>query len=144
MNLTRHERFDMIMQPILIKRTGRFKVVLCCGGKKYQRTIHRLVLEAFVGPCPEGMEACHRDDNPANNRLENLRWDTHVSNCEDRTRNRVNVGEKNATTRLSNGDVREIRAMHVAGKTYNEICERFGIGRVYAWELATGRKRAYA
>ena len=38
------------------------------------RSIHRLVLETFVGACPEGMEAQHWNDNRGDNRLENLRW----------------------------------------------------------------------
>lgn len=46
--------------------------------------IHRLVLETFVGPCPPGMEGCHfPDPSPANNRLDNLRWDTHIANMAD-------------------------------------------------------------
>lgn len=46
--------------------------------------VHRLVLEAFVGPCPDGMECCHYDGNPKNNNLDNLRWDTPKSNQGDR------------------------------------------------------------
>jgi len=42
--------------------------------------VHRLVLEAFVGPCPEGMESSHIDGDCANNRLENLLWETHLQN----------------------------------------------------------------
>lgn len=45
--------------------------------------VHRLVLEAFIGSCPEGMEGCHKDGNPANNALTNLRWGTKASNFED-------------------------------------------------------------
>ena len=51
------------------------------------RAVHRLVLEAFIGPCPDGMECCHRDDNKLNNNLSNLRWDTHRANLEDYARN---------------------------------------------------------
>lgn len=29
--------------------------------------IHRLVLETFVGPRPEGMECCHNNDDPSDN-----------------------------------------------------------------------------
>ena len=53
------------------------------GAYKNMR-VHRLVLMAFVGPCPEGMEACHNDGDRANARLSNLRWDTHAANIEDR------------------------------------------------------------
>lgn len=45
--------------------------------------IHRAVLEAFVGPCPDGQEACHNDSNRSNNYVENLRWDTRFGNCQD-------------------------------------------------------------
>lgn len=51
------------------------------------RPVHRLVLEAFVGPCPPGMECCHLDDDGYNNRLENLRWDTRSANQLDAVRN---------------------------------------------------------
>lgn len=49
--------------------------------------VHRLVLEAFVGPCPDGLEGCHWDDDPSNNNLSNLRWDTHQENMNDKARN---------------------------------------------------------
>lgn len=49
-------------------------------------TVHTLVLTAFVGPRPEGAEGCHNDGDPANNRVENLRWDTHTENMRDALR----------------------------------------------------------
>lgn len=48
--------------------------------------VHVLVLEAFIGPRPEGLESCHYDDDPANNHVENLRWGTRRSNTLDRVR----------------------------------------------------------
>ena len=36
--------------------------------------VHRIVLEAFVGECPEGFECDHSDRNRHNNTLTNLRW----------------------------------------------------------------------
>lgn len=48
--------------------------------------VHALVLEAFVGPRPTGMQCCHRDGDPANNRVENLRWGTISENQLDRVR----------------------------------------------------------
>ena len=54
------------------------------GRRERGLRVHRLVLEAFVGPCPPGMECCHNDGNNTNNRAENLRWDTKKSNRQDR------------------------------------------------------------
>lgn len=62
-------------------------VGLCRGAQGRTIRVHTLVLTAFVGPCPEGMEACHGDDDPNNNHLSNLRWDTHQQNMCDKVRN---------------------------------------------------------
>lgn len=53
-------------------------------GKQVQRHIHTLVLEAFVGPCPEGLECRHLDGDAGNNRLTNLRWGSRMENQKDR------------------------------------------------------------
>jgi hypothetical protein len=66
--------------------TGYLSVDLCNGQKRTKKKVHVLVLEAFRGECPEGKESCHYDGNPANNCLENLRWDTHSSNIFDKVR----------------------------------------------------------
>jgi hypothetical protein len=76
-------------------RAGYCLVNLDCDGRNHTRPIHRLVLELFVGPRPEGMEACHYPDaDKNNNRLENLRWDTHGENAKDAYRDRPPVTEK--------------------------------------------------
>lgn len=62
---------------------GYKQVVLWRGGRPSGFGIHRLVLEAFVGPAPEGMQGCHNDGNPGNNSLANLRWDTPSANQLD-------------------------------------------------------------
>jgi hypothetical protein len=51
------------------------------------RRIHRLMLLAFAGPCPDGMEGCHINDSRTDNRLENLRWGTRSDNMQDALRN---------------------------------------------------------
>jgi hypothetical protein len=47
--------------------------------------VHRIVLEAFVGPAPgPEYEGCHNDGSTDNNALANLRWDTPAGNSADR------------------------------------------------------------
>lgn len=68
-------------------QTGRCVVNLSKGGPPKGHYIHRLVLEAFWGPCPDGHVACHYDDDSSNNHLDNLRWDTRSGNEYDKVRN---------------------------------------------------------
>ena len=44
------------------------------------KRVASLVMLAFVGPRPEGLEICHGDNDPGNNHLSNLRYDTRSNN----------------------------------------------------------------
>lgn len=68
-------------------RNGYLRVGLSGPQTSRSTPIHRLVLSAFVGPCPPGMQACHRNDIPDDNRIENLRWDTASANTFDKIAN---------------------------------------------------------
>jgi hypothetical protein len=74
-----------------VNAKGHRRVRLLKDASREQRMvyIHTLVLEAFVGPRPPSMEACHNDGNPANNHLSNLRWDTSSNNARDRLKHGV-------------------------------------------------------
>lgn len=55
------------------------------GGRKMVK-VHTLVLTAFDGPRPDGLECRHLDGNPDNNWLSNLRWGTPSQNTHDAVR----------------------------------------------------------
>lgn len=66
-------------------KTGdRLTVVLCNADGQKSHYVHELMLTAFVGPCPDGMEGCHENGNGTDNVLPNLRWDTRSENTFDR------------------------------------------------------------
>lgn len=73
---------------------GRLRVALSKQGRVTDFLVHRLVLTAFVGHCPEGKECLHYDDNPENNRLENLRWGTSKENKADGRRNGISFASQ--------------------------------------------------
>lgn len=77
---------ELILVPE-VANTGHQRVSLWKNHKKDVRKVHHLVLEAFVGKREPGMEACHWNDIPADNRLTNLRWATQSDNTLDRVRN---------------------------------------------------------
>lgn len=66
---------------------GHLSVALSRDNRAASRSVHALVLEAFVGPCPGGQEVRHVNDNPSDNRLANLEYGTRRENMLDRTRN---------------------------------------------------------
>ncbi|MGK3995033.1 HNH endonuclease [Sorangium sp. So ce1024] len=127
------------MLPTLQSKRGHLRVALYGHGRRGKLLVHRLVLEAFVGPCPPGMEGCHNDGDPTNNRLENLRWDTPKANWEDRRRHgRANAGEDNAAAKLTAVQVREIRALRRDGLRLREIAPRFGVTMAMVSKIARG------
>lgn len=66
---------------------GYLQVGLSGGGPLARvPRVHRLVLLAFVGPRPDGMECRHIDGDHQNNILGNLRWGTHSENEFDRVK----------------------------------------------------------
>jgi len=60
------------------RRTRRHKggvfIRIKKGGQIYERSVARLVLEAFMGPRSTEWRASHRDGDSFNNRLANLVW----------------------------------------------------------------------
>lgn len=60
------------------------KVRLKLAGGGSTKNVHSLVAEAFIGPRPAGTEVCHNNGRHHDNRLINLRYDTHVANALER------------------------------------------------------------
>ena len=75
-----------ILKP-LKSSGGYLSISLCKDGKDKHYAIHRLVMLAFVGECPDGMEVNHIDENKHNNALSNLEYLTSQDNCNHGTRN---------------------------------------------------------
>ncbi len=70
-------------------REGYLYVTLCDGPRVRRVGVATLVLEAFVGVRPEGMEGCHGPEGNQVNHLSELRWDTRVENERDKRRTEV-------------------------------------------------------
>ena len=67
-----------------VRPSGHLRVSLSLDSRVTRVWVHHLVLKGFVGPQPEGTEACHNDGDPTNNVAGNLRWDTKSANARDR------------------------------------------------------------
>lgn len=108
------------------------------------RFVHRLVLEAFIGPCPPGLECRHIDGDPSNNWLDNLCWETHDENDADKKRHgRQPMGSKSHLARLHEDDIPVIRRLLADGFGQTMIARRFGVARTTISSIATGRNWAH-
>lgn len=88
----------------------RHRITIRVGGKIKQFFVHQLVLIAFVGPCPEGMECAHGDGNPENNQLTNLSWKTHQANMDDKHIHDTNLsGERHPRAKLTDAQIEAIK-----------------------------------
>lgn len=74
-----------VLKPVP-QKSGHQQVTVRIDGLLRPRLVHHLVLMTFVGPMPEGLEGCHGNGDPTDNRLVNLRWGTRSSNVEDAVR----------------------------------------------------------
>lgn len=114
------------------KSSGHVRIWLASGGKMGCFYVHHLVLDAFVGPCPDGMEACHNDGSPSNNFVSNLRWDTHKNNIADQKRHGTSpVGEKNPQARIKEADVIEIFRLASQGFSQSRIAKACGVSQIH-------------
>lgn len=101
------------------------------------RLVHVLVLEAFVGQCPDDMQACHNNGVRDDNRLENLRWDTPKANVGDRkAHGTYQYGERNPTAKLTESLVREILD---SAERNRAIASRLGIHETTVCNIRKGR-----
>lgn len=128
------------LKPGINKKSGHLHVVLCGNGVKRSVSVHRLVIEYFKGPCPEGLECLHDDGIPAHNHVSNLRYGTRLENCADTVRHgRTTLGEKNPRARLTREQVLEIKQKSIGGVTGNELAAMYGVHPATISMILTGK-----
>lgn len=119
-----------LLKPRPLGRHGHLIVSLQRDAATRSRQVHRLVLEAFVGPCPEGMETRHLDGHAGNNHLANLRWGTPLENAEDKQRHgTVQRGEQQPQAKLTATGVSEIRRRWQSGESISSIARSATLAR---------------
>lgn len=122
-------RTGVILKPGIDQRMGYRRVALCAEGKVKHWPVHRLVLTAFAGPCPEGQHGRHGPGGPADNRWpENLCWGTPLENHADMKRDGTDpLGERNPRAKLTEESVRVIRERYAAGETQDSLANAYGV-----------------
>jgi len=101
---------------------------------------HRLVLMMFIGGCPKGMVAAHNDGNPANNCVDNLRWDTQAGNVADKVlHGTAQRGERHGMAKLTIELVLQIRRRRSGGESYASLASTFGVSQHTIEAIVTRR-----
>lgn len=119
---------------------GYHRVALYIDGVRQYHAVHRLVLLAFVGPCPPGLEGRHLDDDPDNNTRSNVCWGTRLDNVADRRKNGgLSTGEDNGRSKLTAEVVREMRRRRrETGESYPKLARRYGVSGPTAYHACVG------
>lgn len=127
-NLHEHRIPGRILKPRK-KACGHTQVHI--NGKN--RAVHRLVALTFLGPAPAGMEVCHNNSRPDDNRLSNLRYDTRHANRVDM----IFVGNQ-GRQKLKTTDVLNIRSQLTEGRSVRSIAESYGVSYTCVWGIKKG------
>lgn len=110
-------------------------------GKHRCFRVHRLVAEAFSGPCPPGLHVNHKDGDKLNNRPENLEYIT----AGDNNRHAMRIGlfhhgERCSYAKLKDVDVVEIRRLIKLGDlTGREIAAVYDVSESNISQISLGQ-----
>ncbi len=117
----RRERL-LVLTP---DKEGYLCVTFSVRGRHWCKKVHRLVLETFGGPCPQGQQCRHLDGDRLNNAPDNLKWGTSKEDAADRLRHGVHpLGERVGNAKLSDAKVRMILESKAPAK---ELAKMFGV-----------------
>jgi hypothetical protein len=122
---------ERILRPGKFCKGGHVSVVL--KRNTNGKPVHQLIMKTFIGDCPEGMEVLHKNGDPQDNRLINLRYGTRSENIIDvyyqgRRWGKLNIDE-----------VQAIRFGFSCGISGVELSRMFGVSPGSISSIKTGK-----
>jgi len=116
--------------------SGYWMVTLWVNGVRKHRSIHSLILDAFICPRPEGKVARHRDGDRNYNAASNLEWGTIRQNHYDKKRHGTfQNGESHGMAKLTDIMVRRMREKDANLSVLAKIA---GVSYQSAWKVRRG------
>jgi hypothetical protein len=112
---------------------GRMIVGSRTDGTRRSASAHRVSYELTYGEIPEGMEVCHKCDNPCCVNPDHLFLGTKQDNAADRDakgRNIVFIGEEQPRSKLTKKAVKDARWERAyKGTSYQMLADRYGVSK---------------
>lgn len=108
-----------------------YKVIVLYENKKFSGVyVHREVMRAFVGECPQGCEVSHLNGDNTDNRLVNLAYETTLTNIRrKKDHGTQTMGEAHHSSKLCKDTVIKIRQLSADGFSQQQIAQRTPVSR---------------
>lgn len=107
---------------------GYERVCLSRDGERWYVKVHRLVADAFIGPCPPGHQINHKDGDKLNNHADNLEWATQAQNMRHAAETGLRPrGEEIRQAKLKGEEVKAIREKLAQGVAPKILAEEYNI-----------------
>lgn len=122
--------------------SGYLRIDLWKNGSKKVHRLHRLVLEAFQGDPPPGLQCRHLNHNKEDCSLGNLEWNTQQVNIQDNfERGACNAprGEEHYSTGLTWEKVNELRELSAAGWNTLQLAKRYKLSYTACANIVKGK-----
>lgn len=138
-NLQGAMRRERILKPDA-NWAGYHLVRLALDGVKHARLVHRLVLMAFKGECPEGYQARHLNGVRSDNRKDNLEWGTQEENRADQKRHGTGIqGARNPKAKLNAVDIERVFDLRRSGCSQQLISDHLGFHQTHVSTILRGK-----
>lgn len=120
---------------------GYLKIKLSIENVQRDAYVHRLVCEAFHGPCPPGLQCRHLNGNRSDNRPTNVEWASKAVNEADKVAHgTISRGEMCTNAVLTEAVVVEARRRVAAGERLDHLAAEFGVGRAVLGDAVRGHR----
>ena len=132
----------LVERILRLSSNGVYKTVhLCKDNIVKTALVHKLIMEAFVGPVPKNKEVCHNNGNPVDNNITNLRYGTKSENALDKIKHGYVQpnGSKSGGSKLVENQVYFIKYALDLGIKSKALAKQFGVGRQCISDIRNNR-----
>ena len=119
---------------------GYFEVGLSKNGCMYTKRVHRLVAEAFLGPCPKGQQVRHGSLGIHVNTVDNLCYGSQAENMRDKDRDGTQLlGSAHPQAKLTEESASDILKKISLGIEQQSLAREYGVSKSTVTGLKMGR-----